>query len=93
MSMQKLIGTAALAGALLAASLGARAAEAVDELVVYGAAPAPAVVGRGQQVYRESAVEYIRSFKQELRAAIAADLKRELAPKVEVAMVAVPTRG
>jgi hypothetical protein len=92
MSTQKLIGPAALVGGLLVASLSGQA-QAADELVVYGA-PTRVVVGPGQQVYRATVEEYIRSFNRELRATIEADLKRELAPpKVELASITVPTRG
>jgi hypothetical protein len=91
MNRQKLIGPAGLAGALLVASLGGLA-QAADEVVVYGAAK-PTVVGQGQQVYRAHVEEYIRSFNRELRATIEADLKRQLAPKVQLASVAVATRG
>lgn len=91
MSTQKLIGPAALVGALIAASLGGQA-HAADELVVYGTAPQP-VVSRVQQVSRANVEEYLRTFKSELRESIEADLKRALAPKIAVANVAVPTRG
>lgn len=90
MSTKKLIGPAALAGALLAASLSGQA-QAADELVVYGSAPA--VVGRVEQASRATVEEYIREFNRELRTTIEEQMKRELAPKVELAMVAAPKRG
>ena len=94
MSRQMLIGPAALAGALLVASLSAEA-NAAEEMVVYGVAAAPVVVGQGQQVFRSNVEEYIRTFNRELRVTIEADLKRQLAqaPKIELASVAAANRG
>jgi hypothetical protein len=92
MTTQKLIGPATLTGALLV-GLFSNQVLAADELIVYGT-ETPTVVGEGQRQFRENVDEYIRSFNKQLRATIEADLKRQLAPKVELAAsVAAPTRG
>jgi hypothetical protein len=95
MSTRKLIGTnASLAGALLVGLLSHQAG-ATEELVVYGTAAAGAAtaVSVEQRLFQAEVEQYIRSFNEQLRLTLEQDLKRQVAPKVELASSVVHTRG
>ena len=75
----------------IAVSLLAQQATATEELVVYGSAPA--VVKRDPRVFRAEVESYIRAVNEQLREALDADLKRALAPKIDVASSELQARG
>jgi hypothetical protein len=75
----------------LAVSLLAQQATATEELVVYGSAPA--VVKVDQQAFRADVENYIRAMNEQLKETLDADLKRALAPKIEVASSTLQARG
>lgn len=93
MSTRKLIGTnASLIGALLVGLLSHEAG-ATEELVVYGTAAAATAASVEQQLFQAEVERYIRSFNEQLRLTLEQDLKRQVAPKVELASSVVHTRG
>jgi hypothetical protein len=82
--------TPAVAG--LFASLLAQQALATEEIVVYG--PAAAAGFRVEQsVFRADIENYIRAVNAELRITLDQDLKRMLAPKLELASTPTRARG
>ena len=92
MSTHNLTGpTIGFASALLVGLLSQQAG-ATEELVVYGPA-APVAVGVEQGLFQADVEQYIRSFKLELQTTLDQDLKRQLAPKIELASTVVATRG
>jgi hypothetical protein len=76
----------------LTAGLLAQQASATEEMVVYGSAAA-AGFRVGQSVFRADIESYIRSVNAELRITLDQDLKRTLAPKLELASTATRARG
>lgn len=75
----------------LAVGLLAQQATATEEMVVYGSAPA--VVKLDQQAFRAEVESYLREVNAQMKETLEADLKRALAPKVEVASVELQARG
>jgi hypothetical protein len=76
----------------LSAGLLAQQASATEVIVVYGS-PATAGYRVEQSVYRAEIDTYIRSLNAEFRTTLDRDLKRTLAPKLEIASTATRTRG
>jgi hypothetical protein len=76
----------------LSAGLLAQQASATEVMVVYGSAAASNVRVE-QSVYRAEIDNYIRSLNAEFRIALDKDLKRTLAPKLELASAATRTRS
>jgi hypothetical protein len=76
----------------LSAGLLAQQASATEVMVVYGSAAA-AGYRVEQSVYRAEIDSYIRSLNAEFRTTLDRDLKRTLAPKLELASTATRTRG
>jgi hypothetical protein len=76
----------------LSAGLLAQQASATEVMVVYGS-PATAGYRLEQSVYRAEIDTYIRSLNAEFRITLDRDLKRTLAPKLELASTATRTRG
>jgi hypothetical protein len=74
----------------LTAGLLAQQASATEEIVVYGSA---AAVGTEQTVIRAEIASYVRSLNAELRTTLDQDLKRSLAPKLELASNTARARG
>jgi hypothetical protein len=88
----KLIGpNTGLTGALLVGLLSQQAA-ATEELVVYGTATT-AAVSADHRLFQSEVAQYIRSFNEQLRTSLDQDLKRQLAPKLELASSVIQTRG
>ena len=84
-----------LPGALavgLCVSLLANVAAANDELVAYRAPVIAAVIVDGQ-MFRSEIDSYIRSLNEELRTTLGQDLRRDLAPKLELASNELRARG
>lgn len=75
----------------MAVSLLAQQATATEELVVYGSAPA--VVKADPRAFRAEVESYIRAVNEQLREALDADLKRALAPKIDVTSSELQARG
>ena len=75
----------------LAVGLLAQQATATEELVVYGSAPA--VVKADRRAFRAEVESYIREVNARLRESLDADLRRALAPKIEVASLELQARG
>ncbi|HLF09749.1 MAG TPA: hypothetical protein VJA26_00925 [Gammaproteobacteria bacterium] len=87
MTTRKLIPpNTGLAGALVIGLLSQQAG-ATEEMVVYGAATAAISVEQG--LLRSEVERYIRSFKLQLDQ----EIKRQSAPKVELASSGIATRG
>jgi hypothetical protein len=76
----------------LSVSLLANVATANDELVVYRA-PVIADVAVDGQVFRSEIESYIRSLNEQLRTTLDKDLRRDLAPKLELASNELRARG
>jgi citrate synthase len=73
----------------LAVSLLAQQATATEELVVYGSAPAKAEA----RAFRAEVESYLRAMHEQLRKTLDADLKRALAPRIEVESSELQARG
>lgn len=76
----------------LSAGLLAQQASATEVMVVYGSTPA-ASFRVEQSAYRAEIENYIRSLNAEFRTTLDRDLKRTLAPKLELASTATRARG
>jgi hypothetical protein len=76
----------------LSAGLLAQQASATEVMVVYGST---AAIGNRveQSAYRAEIENYIRSLNAEFRTSLDRDLKRTLAPKLELASTATRARG
>ena len=76
----------------LAVSLLAQQATAAEELVVYGPA-ASVAVKRDQEAFRAEIENFVRALNEQLKQTLDADLKRALAPKLELASAETHTRS
>ncbi len=76
----------------LAVSLLTQQATATEELVVYGT-PASAAVKIDQEAFRAEIANYVRTLNEQLKETLDADLKRALAPKLELASAEIHARG
>ena len=91
MVTRKLLTPSALAVAL-SVGLLAEQARATDEIVVYGTAAAAGIVV-DSKAFRSEIDSYIRARNQEFRTTLDEDLKRALAPKLELASNELRARG
>jgi hypothetical protein len=90
MVTRKLLTPSALAVALSVGLLAERAG-ATEEIVVYGTVAAGIEVDG--KVFRSEIDSYIRALNLELRSTLDQDLKRTLAPKLELASNELRARG
>lgn len=76
----------------LAAGLLAQQASATEELVVYGTATTIGVRAT-PQAYRAEVESYMRAVSEQIKVTVDADLRRAIAPKLEVASRELHARG
>ncbi len=91
MSMQKRTGRVAAVGVLLVGLLSQQA-WATDQIGVTGNS-VPVSISDEQRLFKSDTEQYIRAYNEHLRATIGKDLKRQLAPRIELASSRTPTRS
>lgn len=92
MSTRKLTHRMASVGLVLSAGLLGQAANATEELIVYGA-DAAALAREGQAMFQSDMKDYIESLNHSLKATLEKDLKRMAAPKLTLALTDTASRG